>query len=215
MKKNLLITMIICFLITSVNPLVAQQSDKQLKKQLKSRAIRQARKEAKKLKKQGYYLAPGEAPLDKTLELAWKYKLQMDDDGYPKYIFANGIVVAETQTAAKVQAYETAKLELAGKIATNTAALIKSNIVNQQLNAEEAASITKIVAVAKNMIAQKIGRVITLVELYKKVGKGIEVNIRIAYNSEIAYEIAKNVIRKKLEEETDLLQEELDKITKF
>jgi hypothetical protein len=50
--------------------------------------------------------------------------------------------VAETQTAAKLQATETAKLELAGQINTQVAALIENSIANQQLNTEEAASIT-------------------------------------------------------------------------
>ena len=104
---------------------------------------------------------------------------------------------------------------MAGTLATNIAALIENNIANAQLNQEEAASVTKTVAAAKNMIAQEIGRIITLVEMYKDINKNIEANVRIAYNSEMAMEAAKKVVRKQLEEETNILQGKLEKLMKF
>ncbi len=96
------------------------------------------------------------------------------------------------------------------------AAIIESSIANQQLSADDAASITKTVAASKNIIAQELGRVITLFEIYRKVGKdNIESNVRMAYNTEMAMEIGKKIIRKKLEEETTILHEKLDKILNF
>lgn len=209
-------TILIAFLTFSIlNPLSAQQSDKDLTKALKTKAVRQARKEAKAYKRSDYYVAPGALPLERQLEQAWRYQYMMDDDGYPTYIVATGNAVAETQTAAKLQANETAKLELAGTIATNVAALMETNIANQQLNIEDAASVTKVVAAAKNIIAQEIGRIITITEMYKKIGTNVEANVRIAYNSEMAKEAAKKVIRRELEAQTDLLQDKLDKLMKF
>ena len=111
-----------------------------------------------------------------------------------------------------MQAIETAKIELAGKIATNIAALIESNISNQQLNSEEAASITKSVAVAKNLISQKLGQIIIPFEVYRKIDKNIEANIRIAYNNQIAREIAIGTIREQLEKDTELTKQRLDEI---
>lgn len=146
----------------------AQQSDKDLKKEATSKAIKSARKEAKKYKKEGYYVAPGALPLDKQLESAWMKQYETNDKGEQKFIMATGNSVAETQTAAKLQATETAKLELAGQISTQVAALIENSIANQQLNNEEAASVTKTVAASKNLIAQELGRVLPVVEMYKK-----------------------------------------------
>ena len=129
---------------------------------------------------------------------------------------ATGNSVAESQTAAKIQATETAKLELAGTITTNVAALIENNIANQQINLEDAASVTKTVAASKNIIAQELGRVLPLFEVYKKIGKdNIEADIRLAYDSETAYDIAKKVIRQSLEEQTEIMQEKLDKLMDF
>jgi len=218
MKKVALISMIGLMMIALLNPTVAQQTKKEkkeLKKELKAKADKQARKEAKKLKKDGYYVAPGALPLEKQLENAWLKQLETDEDDYPKYIVATGNSVAETQTAAKLQATETAKLELAGTITTDVAALIETNIANQQLNNEEATSVTKTVAAAKNIIAQELGRVIPLVEMYKKISKNVEANVRLAYDSKTAKEAAKKVIRKQLEEETDLMQDKLDKLLDF
>ena len=135
--KPILILAIISLLFTNIG---IAQSQKELTKQLKSKAIKSARKEAKKLKRDGYYVAPGELPLDKQLENAWLKALEEDESGYPQYIVATGNAVAESQTAGKLQANEIAKFELAGTIATNVAALIESNIANAQLNTEEAAS---------------------------------------------------------------------------
>jgi outer membrane biogenesis lipoprotein LolB len=194
---------------------MAQQTDKELKKEIKSKAERQARKEAKKLKKQGYYVAPGALPMDKQLEKAWMKQYQEDDKGYPVYFVAQGISVGETQAAAKIQATELAKLELAGQISSNIAALVENSIANQQLNTEDAASVTKTVAAAKNLIAQELGRVLPIVELYKNIGKNIEVNVRLAYSYEMAIETGKKVIRKSLEEQTGLLHEKLDKLMDF
>lgn len=193
----------------------AQQSDKDLKKEATSKAIKSARKEAKKYKKEGYYVAPGALPLDKQLESAWMKQYETNDKGEQKFIMATGNSVAETQTAAKLQATETAKLELAGQISTQVAALIENSIANQQLNNEEAASVTKTVAASKNLIAQELGRVLPVVEMYKKIGTNVEANVRLAYNMETAFEVAKNVIRKNLEEETKIAHEKLEKLMKF
>lgn len=194
------------------NDLAYAQSEKEMKKGLTSKSIKEARKEAKKLAKEGFHVARGAMPLDKQIEDAWMKQLQKDDLGLPKYMVESGNSVAESQTAAKIQATETAKLALAGAICTNIAALIENNIANQQLNNEEATSVTKTVAASKNLVAQELGRTLLLVEIYRSVGKNTESNIRLAYDYKTAQEIAKKVIRQKLEDETKLMQDKLDKI---
>lgn len=194
------------------NNLAFAQSEKETKKELTSKSIKQARKEAKQLSKEGFHVARGAMPMDKQLEDAWMMQLTKDEKGFPMYIVESGNSVAETQTAAKIQATETAKLAIAGAICTNIAALIENNIANQQLNNEEAASVTKTVAASKNLIAQEIGRTILLVEMYRAIDKNTEANIRLAYDYKTAQEIGKRVIRQKLEDETKILQDKLDKL---
>jgi hypothetical protein len=214
MKTLVKIGCLILLAIIISNPLAAQ-SEKTPEKKLKEKASRQARKEARKYTRDDYYIAPGALPLEKQLENAWLKQYENDDKGFPRYIVESGNSVAETQTAAKLQANETAKLNIAGAITTNVAALIENNIANMQLNNEDAASVTKTVAAAKNLIAQELGRTLPLVEIYKKIGKNVEADIRLAYDYQNAMEQAKKIIRKQLEEETKILQDKLDGLMKF
>ena len=119
----------------------------------------------------------------------------------------------ENYDAAKLQASELAKLNLAGQIQTEVTALIESTVANKQLSAGEAASITETVAANKNLISQSIGRTIPLIEMYRTLpNKNKEVMVRIAYNSRMAREAAKNAIRGELEKKGEDLHLKLDKI---
>ena len=208
--SKIILALTMVFFIGTIS--VAQQTDKELKKEIKNKAVKKARKEARKLKKQGYYVAPGALPMDKQLEKAWMKQYEENDEGYPKYFVAQGTSVGETQSAAKIQATEIAKLDLAGQISNNIAALIENSIANQQLNTEDAASVTKTVAASKNLIAQELGGVLPMVEFYKNINKNIEVQVRLAYSYEMAIEAGKRVIRKSLEEETELAHEQLEEL---
>jgi hypothetical protein len=214
--KNLVFTLLTVFAFSlAIQNVTAQFSNREMRKTLKMRPPREVRKEARDYEKDGYMVAVGAPTLRRQLANAWMKEVETDEKGFPKYIVATGNSVGETQIAAKLQATEAAKLELAGTIATNVAALIENNIANSQLNTEDAASVTKTVAASKNIIAQELGRVLPLVELYRNIGKNREANVRIAYNSEMAMELAKKVIRKSLEEDTQILQEKLEMLMKF
>jgi hypothetical protein len=215
--KRLILLFTIVFMASLSMPVMAQKdATKKSKKELQKKPIKMARKAAKKLKHKGYYVAPGALPLDKQLEKAYIKQYMDDEEGYPKYIVASGNGVAGTQTAARIQALETAKLELAGTIATNVAALVQADIANQQMTREDAATVTKIVSASKNIIAQELGRVIPLTEIYKNVGKeNIECDVQLAYDSKTAKEVAKKVIREELEKQGEELQDKLDKMLNF
>lgn len=212
----LLIAIVMAGLFTAGDTLALPRSPmKKAEKQIRKKAVKKARKEAKRYKRKGWYVAPGALPMDKQIEKAWGHQYLEDENGYPVYIVATGNSVAETQSAAKLQATELAKLELAGLVQTNVAALIENSVANSQLNNEEAASVTKTIAASKNVIAQEIGRVLVMFEIYRKVDKNIESSVRIGYNSELAVETAKKAIRKQLEDETEILHEKLDRLLDF
>lgn len=214
---NLFFTLLLVLVMIAPfsDSMAKKNPNKQATKEMKRRAYKKARKEARRFRKQGWYVAPGALPMDKQIEKSWELQYKLDENGYPLYIVATGNSVAETQSAAKLQATELAKLELAGLVQTNVAALIENSIANNQLNNEEAASVTKTVAASKNIIAQEIGRVIFLFEIMKKIDKNVEVSVRVGYNNDLAQEVAKKAIRKKLEEETDILHEKLEKLMDF
>jgi hypothetical protein len=138
------------------------------------------------------------------------------DSGFPAFYVGAGNSVAGTQSAAKIQASTIAKQDLAGKISSSMAAIIETNIGTQQLTAEDAATIQETVSASTELIAQKLGAVVTLTELYRKVNSNnVECNIRLAYSQAMANEEAKKAIKKELEEKTNVAREKLDKIMNF
>lgn len=215
MKKNFYQLMFALLMCMFILPASAQPTSREARKALKLNPPREVRQQAKDYAKNGYYVAVGAPSLERQLTTAWIRESETDDSGFPKFIPGYGSAIGETQIAAKLQATEAAKLELAGSIASNVAALIENNFANAQLNTQEASSVTQTVAAAKNIIAQEIGRTIPLVELYKNMGNNIEANIRLAYSSEMAMEMAKKVVRQQLEDKANILQDKLDMLMKF
>lgn len=215
MKKQVLLIALLLIASFAFQIASAQYSTKEVKQTLNMKPPKEIRKQAKEYEKQGYKEAVGALSIERQLTNAWMKEVETDDKGFPMYLFAGSTAVGETQIAAKLQATEAAKLDLAGQIATNVAALIENNIANSQLNTQEAASVTKTVAASKSIIAQELSRVVPVVEMYRNIDKNIESSIRIAYSQEMAMEKAKEVIRKNLEEETNIMQDKLDKLLKF
>lgn len=215
--KTLTLAVAIVFAFSTLSTAQTKDARKSGKKEIKKKAVKEARKEAKRFKKDGYHVSPGALPMEKQIETAWIRQYEIEEEsGFPLYIVASGNSVANTQSAAKLQATELAKLELAGSISTQVAALIESSVANQQFNAEEAASVTKTVAAAKNIIAQELGRTLPLFEIYRTLNnKNVEVFVRMAYNSEKAKDVARRAITKKLEEETDIAHDKLEKLMKW
>lgn len=183
------------------------------KSELNERATKTARREAKKLTKEGWTSAPGALPLEKQLDKSFLMQMEYEDDMFPKYIMGEAMSIGENYDAAKVQALELAKQNLAGQIQTEITALIENTVDNKQLKAEEAATVVKTISASRNIISQSIGRVIPVVELYRVVStKNKEVLVRIAYNSAMAKEAAKKALREDLEKQGEELGKKLEQI---
>lgn len=183
------------------------------KKALTEKASKDARKEAKRLKKQGWQITPGALPLDKQLDKSYLMQYEYDENGYQKYLMGEAISTGENYDGAKMQALELAKQNLAAQVQTEITALVENQVANSQLSAEDAATVTKSIMSSKNLISQSIGRTITVMEVFRTLdNKNKEVLIRIAYNSAMAKQVAKNAVRKSLESEAEDLSKDLDKL---
>lgn len=179
---------------------------------LNQKASKAARREAKRLKKEGWVVAPGALPLEKQLDKSYMMQYEYDELLYPKYVMGEAMSIGENYDAAKMQALELAKQNLAGQIQTEVTALIENTVANKQLAAEQAASIVQTVSAAKNLISQRIGRTITVVEAYRTLAnKNKEVRLVIAYSGDMAKQAAREAVREQLEEKGEQLHEELDK----
>jgi hypothetical protein len=191
----------------------AQISDKQAKKEIQSKAIKQARKEAKRFKKQGYDVTPGSLPMEKQLEYTWIRLYQRDEKGQPLFLSADGNAVAQTRTAAEMQALEAAKLNLAGQLETFIRAIIEANIANAQLSTEEAASVTEFLTAAKNVIVTSISQVDPAFKIYRNLpNQHVEVNVKILVSRDQVMQEVKKRVREELRERLKGLQEKVDKL---
>ena len=193
-----------------------QEIKKMAKAELSARVDKTTKKEAKRLKKEGWVVSPGALPMEKQLERSYLMEFEFDENLFPKYIMANAQSIGENYDAAKTAATSLAITNLAGQIQTEVTALIENTVGNQQLAAEDAASITETVMASKNLISQSIGRVITVVECYRVLdNKNREVMVRIAYNSEMAKQAVKQAVREELKKKGENLHEQLDKALGF
>lgn len=190
-----------------------QEMRKASKSELNEKASKAARKEAKKLTKEGWLTAPGALPLEKQLDKSYMMQMEYDEDMCPKYLMGEAMNIGENYDAAKMQALELAKQNLAGQIQTEVTALIENSVANQQLANEDASSLTQSIMEAKNLISQSIGRTITVMEGYRiKTNKNKEVLVRIAYNGAMAKAAAKKAIQDELKSKSEDIQKKLDEV---
>lgn len=183
------------------------------KKELNEKASKAARKEAKSLTKEGWKVAPGALPIEKQLDKCYLMQFEYDNEGFPKYIMAEAMSTGGNYDAAKMQALELAKQNLAGQIQTEVTALIENTVANEQLDQGSAASITRSIMASKNLISQSLGRVVPVMEAYHVVnGNNREVLVRIAYNMDLAKKAAKQAIIKDLESKGEELHGKLDEL---
>ena len=220
--KKIILSLALCLLAgTSVS--YAQITKEQIKErkevkkasrnELNEKASKAARKEAKKLKKEGWTNAPGALPVDKQLDKSYMMQMEYDEDLFPKYMMGEAMSIGQNYDAAKMQAVELAKQNLAGQIQTEVTALIENTVANKQLSAEEAESIVQSILAGKSLISQSIGRTITVVEVYRTLqNKNKEVLVRLAYNSSMAKAAAKRAAQKELEKKGEDLQKKLDEL---
>ncbi len=225
MKKTLFIIAAL-FLTLSIANLNAQNRKREvrkIKKELKKRAIREARKEAKQLSKEGWDVQPGSMPLPKLLERSWIKQLEENDEGGLRYIYADGNGVAQTVSAAEMQAMNLAQLQLASQISTRVASLVNTNIANMQNSTLDANTVTEVVQSAKNIVAAKLGRVDPVFKIIRKAGQGrkrrnklakgnVEMQVRIFYDKSQAEMKAKEAIKEEFRKKTKATEEELKKL---
>lgn len=220
MRKLIVCTFALLCLTTSMTAQTAkdirkerQELRKASKSELNEKATKTARKEAQKLSKEGWITVPGALPLEKQLDKSYMMQMEYDEDMYPKYLMGEAMSIGENYDAAKMQALELAKQNLAGQIQTEVTALIENSVANKQLANEDAASVTQSIMGAKNLISQSIGRTITVMECYRvKTNKNKEVLVRIAYNGAMAKTAAKRAIQEELNEKSEEIHKKLDEI---
>ena len=179
-------------------------------------AEKSIKKEVRQLKKDGWKVAPGNIAMDLQLKEAYSRALERDEKGYEKFVTGEAMTVGETYDAALFQATNLAKLDLAAKIETEITELIDTKLGNKQLSQKQAASLAESVAASKNLVSQKLGRVIIPVKMYRDLENGnVEVRTIVYYSHDMAMDVLKQTMREDLEKKADDLSKQLDKILGF
>jgi hypothetical protein len=207
MKISSIITITASVLAFSLVTISADAQNKDNKKYRFKRVSWDVKKESKRYEKEGYQPFVGQPPIKNQMEKSFRYQDESDESGFPKWIVATGSSVANTQAAGEMQAIELAKSRLVGLIETNFRAVIESTVANDQLSAEEAVSVTKTVEVSANRVSKKLGMIVPVVKIFRRVGNNFEVQVTIAYN----YDMARRAM---LEEMKLVLKDEADDVRK-
>ena len=119
------------------------------------------------------------------LNNAYSKQAETSEEGFPKWIIANGSSVAQTQAAAEMQSIELAKNNLVGLIETNMRNVVESDVSNNQMDAKNAASVTKTIQVSSNKVAKKLGMVQPMFKVYRSINNNTEVQVMIGYSYEM------------------------------
>ncbi len=172
---------------------------------------RDVKKEAKKYEKQGFTAFPGMPPLSLQLNEAFNKQADVDEEGFPKYLIANGSSVAQTQAAAEMQATELAKQRLVGLVESQMKSVVESNVSNNQMDAKDAASLTKTIEVTSNKVSKKLGRVIILFKVLRAVDKNTEVQMLVGYNYAMAKKAMLEEMKAELQSESEDIRAKYDK----
>ena len=203
--KKLVLFAIVCLFAGKVMAQSAQhEKAKEIKAELKEKSSKAAKQEAKKLIKEGWKVFAGGLPIEKQLDLAYQYQMDVDENLEPRYILGAGQTPGGTVDGARIQATELARIEIAGKIGSEATGIIDNLIGNKQVDGDEAESLTNIVTSAtfKTLVSQKLGRVRTVVEIYRDTkDKKKEVQIRLVTSESQVKKIAKQAMREQFEKE--------------
>lgn len=183
---------------------------KQTKKELNEKASKASRKEAKRLKKEGWIVTPGSLSLERQLDRAYMFEMDVDEEMNPVYIIGEGQSIGENYDAAKLQASELARQQIAGKIESETTTIIDNLVGNKQLGAEEAETITTLLSEGKTIFSQKLGRIQPVIECYRVLeNKNKEVLVRLATKENSVRGIVKKYLLDELEKKGTQMSDEL------
>jgi len=189
-----------------------KKEQKEVKSNLYKKTGKDAQKRAKVLKKAGWQTLG--LPIEKQVEDMWMKQYEKDATGYPRYIVVSVKATANSFSAAQMMAENAAKIRIAGTIATNVTSLVDQEYANNQLSEIDAVSITKMVENSKNIVAQKLGRTIKVLEIYRPIrsNNNVEVSLTMVYDMRTAVSMASQTILSELKDDLAKNKAQLERL---
>ena len=156
-------------------------------------ATKDAKKQAKALKKEGWKVAAGSAPMETQLaELLVKER--GGQSGLPQYIIGRQEALSGSQGAARTIAISRARNEIAGIINTKVAGILESTMVNVQTSSVDVATNMTDKSTTKQLIDQSLDNTKIILQIYREVNNNTQYQIGMAFEDSMAKEILKKVM---------------------
>jgi len=212
MKKNYVIILALFTISLFFTPV----SEAQVLKTRTSLLKKSVRQKTKELTKKGFY-SKGAGSIELYVTKAINKEFELDEHGEQKNTLIYNSSVDPTYIGAVNNCRAAARSALAGNIETRVAELIKRSLNSEQISAKSADAINQTVTAGKQLIAQKIS-LEDISVLYREVkdendGKTlIEVEYACCYSKRLAMQHAKEILRQQMQNETEDLHKDLDKI---
>lgn len=186
----------------------AQRFTKNVK--IEYKPTKQVKKIAKQYAKDGWKVAFGAMPMAEQLQRAIYFQKELDDDGNSRYAVGRGQSEAQYYDAARGQALELARLDIASQFETSITAEAKSILGNEQ--GEAVASVVQTTKGVRSLVSQNLKQTIVVTEIHRELPKGgYMVQISVAADRLQTIKAAKQAIRKELMKRGDSILKELDK----
>ncbi|MEL7193960.1 MAG: hypothetical protein AAFO96_16045 [Bacteroidota bacterium] len=136
-----------------------------------------------------------------------------EETGVEKYLSAEGTASAQSESAAKKQAIEIAKGEIAGQLTNEIQEVISTTIANNQISTTEAESLTKMVAKYQNVIVTSLPNVKPKFIVFRPRKNVVECRVRIFFDSQKAQAQALAGMQSKIKADLEAEANELFKRT--
>jgi len=195
--KLFLIAIVLLGILGSTN--ISAQNLKQLEKDRKV-LMKQVKKEAKKqarvLKKDGWKVAVGGAPMRTQLQELF-LRERGGSVGLKQYVVGKSEAMSGSYAEARKLAIARAKEELASSLKTKVAALMSSSTINVQGNALDVQTDQRDESKAKQLIDQSLEETEVVMELYREVNNNTQFQIGVSYENSMAKTILRQMIEQK------------------
>lgn len=175
-----------------------QKTQRQLKRELYKNPDKMVNKEARKLEKEGWKSM--DQPIGKQLERTWEKEVQLDDEGYPKYIYVTTQATSQNYSAAQMEAENLAKVRIASTVSSSVASLADIALENHEISPEQAASMSNAAEKSKVLVSGKLGRVLTSMSIYKQTSDAYTVRVTVLYDMKQAMNILKDALKSNMSE---------------
>ena len=171
---------------------------------------KESKKLARSYEKKGWTVPFGAMSMAEQIQRAAYFQNEVDGAGQSKYAIGRGETEAEYFDAARMQAMELARLDIARQLETQLTAEAKKVLGNEQ--GAEVTSVLETTMGGRSVVSQKISQTIVVTEIQRELPNGHKVvAITLAADRSQVMKDAKRAVREELKKRGSEIVEELEK----